>query len=320
MRTSLLLSVAVALALCATGLRADSPSSEQLETARKLFAEAERDQRAGHWVEALRKLLDVASIKETAGVRFHIASCQEQLGKLLDALESFRRAHRLAQGNRVDDVLQLVAPRIEGLRARVPTLTIRIQPRENIGAVTVMVDGTRMNQTRIGMPVDVDPGEHDVEVRGAEGAVLRRTVTLSAGKSGVVDFDLASAPRPRPVQSPAAPVSREAGSGGSAPAVPAPAWVLFGAGAALGVGGILAYEKADAVANDSVEACARSLACDPSRRSTVRAYDSLALGMWIGAAAAVGAGFVWTLSFRPAQSHPVSIRVRPGELNLGTSF
>src|SRR5579862_1950427 len=112
MRPSLLaLLTTLSIATLATAARpaAAEPSSRtDLTAARDLFVAAESDEDAGRWAEALEKLRRVAQVKATAGVRYHVALCQEHLGHLAGALEDFEAARSQARIENAHDVLRLV--------------------------------------------------------------------------------------------------------------------------------------------------------------------------------------------------------------------
>src|SRR5258706_15123609 len=101
-----------------------APSQAQVQAARELFQEAERDEDAKRWAEALEKLRRVAAVRLTPGVRYHIALCEENLGQLVAALADYTLAENQARAENAQDVLRLVGKKLESLRARVPRLTI----------------------------------------------------------------------------------------------------------------------------------------------------------------------------------------------------
>lgn len=294
------------------------PTPADLDTARKLFAEAEKHEKAQHWQQALATLQDVASIKETPGVRFHIGNCLDHLGRLVEALRSFERARSLAQQSETRDVLQLAGPRIEQLQARIPTLTVSVTgsgPRP-----VVRVDGAPMGPEVVGTPVAFDPGSHTVVAHFPGAPPVVRLVALVEGQplSVQIASPLPVAPARKTAAQPSSPPQAERADDTSN-RVPIAAWVLMGAGVGMGVGGVLAFRQAASVAQDSQSACARSVACDPERVEVVRRYDGVALSLWAGAALCTGAGVVWAIrasSARPA----ASVALYPDRLVLRGSF
>ena len=88
---------AFAAAIGAAPARADDPKDTQVTATRELFIAATKDEQAGRFAEALEKLRKVVVLKPTAGVRFHIANCEEGIGQLVKALDDYSRAETQAR-------------------------------------------------------------------------------------------------------------------------------------------------------------------------------------------------------------------------------
>ncbi len=76
------LGVGLAIALTSSPSRAEEPAKVsltpgQIQAARDLFPAAMKDEDGERCSDALQKLQRVAQIKSTAGVRYHIALCEE---------------------------------------------------------------------------------------------------------------------------------------------------------------------------------------------------------------------------------------------------
>ncbi|HLK40962.1 MAG TPA: hypothetical protein VKU41_29630, partial [Polyangiaceae bacterium] len=106
-------------ALVASGIAAASARpavaagpDPRLVEARALFVEAEHDEDAGRWQDALDKVRRVGEVKRTAGVRFHEALCEEHLGRLTRALTDYTAAEDQARSENAQDVLRPVGKRI----------------------------------------------------------------------------------------------------------------------------------------------------------------------------------------------------------------
>ncbi len=68
-------SFALAALFYAVGAHAE-PSAADIASARRLFSEATELRRAGQWSDAAAKLREAIAIKETPGLRFHLAHCE----------------------------------------------------------------------------------------------------------------------------------------------------------------------------------------------------------------------------------------------------
>src|SRR5580700_8963565 len=103
---------------------ADGPTEAQLSAARALFIAAEKDEDAERWSDALEKLQRVAQVKLTPGVRYHIALCEEHLGRLVAALNDYKVAASEAHAENASDVLRLVDKRVADSTERIPHVII----------------------------------------------------------------------------------------------------------------------------------------------------------------------------------------------------
>jgi hypothetical protein len=304
--------LAIAAALAPAIARAappDTPTRAQLATARDLFIQAERNEDAGRWQDALDTLRQVALVKLTAGVRYHIALCEEHLGMLANALDDFAAAKEQAVIERAQDVLRLVDGEIESLSPRVPRLAIHLTPGGPDAEVTL--DGESLEVARLDESRPVNPGVHRIEARAAGRRPASVVVTMHERDATSLEIPLSAPepPLPPPAPSPA-PATQSSSphrvpSGWSTARVEA---VTATASAAVLVGGgVAAYVAAGATHDDAVRSCeviisASASACD-SKKNAVRALDWIAASTWAGASVSAGlAIWLWTRPARPGSS------------------
>ncbi len=299
-RLGVMLAVASAMSAPAVAHADGAPSAADLKAARDLFADAVKDEDAGRWTEAQDKLHRVARVKLTAGVRYHLALCDEHLGHLVAALDAFTAAAAQARTDGAHDVLKLVGKHVDDLGPRVPRLTVRVLPAGV--TATVKLDGSALSASSLAGPIAVDPGVHRLEASAEPRVPAAATVTLQERDITSLDLKLGEpAPAPPPVPTTTAPAA-------PSPSVVAPAAaplpeasagppayaqgpsrtgaILATAGAVvLAGGGVLAYVLAgNAVTSGQQQCAAQRGSCDPEK-NTVRAWDFTAAGAWIGAAA-----------------------------------
>src|SRR5258708_8535828 len=168
-----------------------APTDAQLAAARELFADAESDEDAGQWLGALEKLRRVSRVKETAGVRYHEALCEEHLGRLASALSDYTAAEAQARAENAQDVMQPVAKQLAELAPRVPRLTIRVAP--DAGTATVRLDGAAVAPGLVGTAIAVDPGMHRVQATAPGRPPATAAVTLQEHDTIVLDMNFATA-------------------------------------------------------------------------------------------------------------------------------
>jgi hypothetical protein len=168
---------------------ANEPTPGQVQAARELFAAASEDERAGRWGDALAKLRRVADVKPTAGVRYHVAFCEEKLGQIATALAHYTEAREVAERDHAKDVLALLKdPFLPDLRARVPTLSIEVTA-DATGAV-VTIDGHTHPQGLWGVGVPMDPGLHHVAATAPGCEPFARDITLHEREVTMLDVVL----------------------------------------------------------------------------------------------------------------------------------
>src|SRR5437899_3305292 len=85
--------VALATALGAPSAKATpEPTPTELGVARRLFDEGRTAEDAGRWREAADRFRRATAIKDTPGMRFHLARCEEEQGAFVEALVEYDRA------------------------------------------------------------------------------------------------------------------------------------------------------------------------------------------------------------------------------------
>jgi hypothetical protein len=156
MRRVLFAWIAGALVLGAPAFAAD-PLPTELALARRLFSEARMAEESKDWPLAVSRLLDAISIKETPGLRFHLAYCEEQQKLLVEALLDYERAEDLPVGNNEEFRSQIPARRASLLK-RIPTLTLLLG-RDSLSA-NLVIDGHGLPATSFGKPIPLNPGKH----------------------------------------------------------------------------------------------------------------------------------------------------------------
>src|SRR5262249_5753978 len=125
------LAVAGAVALSAPRpAAAGDPKGDSLAQLRAVFSEGRALEDKGRWADALEKFKEVAAAKMTPQVRFHIALCEENLGKLVSAMRGFQLAasEGTAAGSSAVEVPPAANQHAEALRGRIPNLHTAATP------------------------------------------------------------------------------------------------------------------------------------------------------------------------------------------------
>jgi hypothetical protein len=322
------LAAIVAVALVPSSALA-APTDAELSAARQLFLDAEKDEDAARWADALEKLRRVSQVKRTAGVRYHVGLCTEHLGQLATALDEYTAAEGQARVENAKDVLRLVGPRIADVAPRVPRLTIRLAP--DVADAVVTLDGAPLPRASLGTAVLVDPGEHRVDATAPGRAPVSEHATLRERDATAIELRLVEVP-PAPVATLAPPAAPEPAPPPAAPAEarsttsgpPRTAAILLTAGAAvLAGGGVAAFVAAGGAHATAVEQCARVVSTSPdacdSQKNGVRGWDFAAAGAWLGAAVA-GTFAVLSWTHPSSAAAAAQLFVGPASVGLGGRF
>ena len=332
----------VVLILGTSPLAAD-PVPAEIVLARALFSEARSAEEAKDWVLAASKLREAIAIKETGGLRFHLAYCEEQQGLLVEALVDYERSDDLTAGTAEEFRAQLPAKR-ESLRRRIPTVTLLVPPTPPNASLTV--DGHPMPAAVLGKPIPLNPGRHTLIVTAPDHAAFTTHVSLNETDAVVANALLTPLPKrpvvstlkpsPAPVVPPSQPIPDVSTSSG----LHTRTYVLIGeAAVALGAVGVgIGYtlrassedERADGLREDlqSNTACngqpgESRLCADLKRFASDAKRDHLIARIGFIAAGAAAASFVGTLIlWRPPAKVAIIPSFAPGaaELWVATHF
>ena len=189
--------LAAVIACSLTSLHAAPPvfaqSKKELREARKKFQQATELEQARNWSGALALFREVGQVKMTPQVRYHIAYCQENLGKLVSALGGYEIA--LSTASQLGPAFEKeVKERSEALKARIPKLTIK--RGKGAAAAKIELDGVPLGTTVTGVPID--PGAHIVEATAPGYQSFNTTITVEEGSEKTLDLELEKFPADTP--------------------------------------------------------------------------------------------------------------------------
>jgi hypothetical protein len=247
----------------AAGAGDPAAAREQVKIGYGLAQDGKCGEAIPHFVESLR--LDAKAV-----TLINLASCEEKVGRLADALGHWAEARAHAQMEASKPIADEAEKRQEALEPRVPKLTIVLAP----GApkdTAVTRDGVALGAVSIGLALPVNPGDHAIVTTAPGRAEARASVALAEGEAKSIEVAPGD-PRPDPAASADAATPPAAGARrGTSPLV----WIGFGT-AALGVGvgavtGALALGKA----SSAKDACPNHLCPTQSKLDDVSAGRTL---------------------------------------------
>lgn len=312
----LVLGAAVCVGLTLASAPCGAQSAAELAAARQTFSEGKDLEKRGEWAEALDRFKKVARVKMTPQVRFHVALCEENLGRLVSAMKGFQLAAEEARqaGATAAEVAVLAPERATALQKRVGSVTVHVSGKIIDSSVTL--DGARLAPASIDAAIPVDPGAHVVEVLSAEGkSSSRAEVTVAEHGETQITVAVADAqPKPQPPSEEPQPVK------GSR----VPAYIVGGVGIAALVGSAASFGFS-VYASNTIQ---REAHCDASYGGCDPQYQSLGDAGKISSIAspiALGVGFVgiatasvlWvTLGPKRPSQQPAALAISPSVRGL----
>lgn len=305
----LALALSLGGAVTLTPRAALAQSEEELKQARELFQEAYKDEQEQRYEQALDKFRRVAKVKESASVRYRIASVLEAMKHYREAKDAYRAlaAMRDSLPEKDRPIAESAAVRAAELDKKTPRLVVTIAGQSPPADTRVTVDGAPVPA---GRPIEQDPGEHVVQATAGGMKPFEQRVTLPDNNSEVpatVTFE------------PDRPTEPPPGGDEHPKKNNTLAYVALGGGGILLATGIILLVAREGAIDDIKTLCPNPAACPRSRESEVRDKEDqanlfLPLGIGFTAVGAAAAGFgVYMLVKKPSGETappPPTARVR----------
>lgn len=284
------------------------PSPAELKKARANFQRGIELEQASNWSEAIQLFREVGAVRMTPQVRFHIAYCEEGLGRLVTALGGYELAH--GEADQVGaDFKNEVETAVTSLRARIPKLFIERGPGAD--AAAVQLDGIDLGASSVGVEVPLDPGPHAVTAVAPGYLPFNVTADLKEREVTRIVLEL----KPEPVAAVAADDRRDRGT--RAAQEPSPdrtiPYVVGGVGIAAIAGAGVLFALRQATAAELEKDCPNKNACPESNEPTynrLKAYNIATPITAIVGVACVGTAVALILFEKKPEDSSPSARLR----------
>jgi hypothetical protein len=310
--------VIVAAGLLSAPVPGFAQSESELALARKWFKEGEAAEKKNDCAMALDRFEKALAVKPTPQILIRIGTCQEKLGKLVEAAVSYDRALDKANAASLGDVASVAKEQADALRPRVPTITIALA--EAYHDVSITLDGVALNSAVVGDKLPLNPGQHKLVAKAPGRRSFDQGFAVAESESRRVPIVLEEDGSAREAAKNDATVGvlsvPDKPATSSPSKVPAIALVAGGV-AALGVGVVLFVVAAgkdsevdDACGGSDRQTCPASrqeeIEGDVSTVNTLRAASFIVGGVGI-ASAAIGTGLLVTSSKRAASARGIEL-------------
>lgn len=206
----ILLLGAIAAGSCAIAppALADQPSAKDLARAREDFRKALSLEVAGDHAGALALFKQIALIKSTPQIRYHIAVCEEKMGDLVQALGSYKLALIDAEATAGKDAKDVAAASREAITALEPRIaSLTLVRGDGAAGAKVQLDGRDLASLS-GNAFPINPGRHAITASAPGHESVTLDFVLSDGEKKTIDLVLPpekkDAPPPVPTAKPTA--------------------------------------------------------------------------------------------------------------------
>jgi tetratricopeptide (TPR) repeat protein len=236
-RVSFLAAMAVALFASNAARADDAPGgpadASNAAAAQALFDDGVKLMEAGRFAEACPKLASSERLDPGAGTLLNLGTCYEKNGQIASAWATFQEAESTARRASHDDWADRAHAHVAALEPRLQRVIVAVAKEAVVPGLKVTRDGVEVEPSAWGVPIPIDPGEHEVRAVAPAKREWSAKVVLSVeGSLSTVNVPplenepvAAAPPAPAPVP----------------PPPPAPFWTTqrIVAGAVAG-GGVLA--------------------------------------------------------------------------------
>ena len=313
-------------------------SDAEKAAALKAFETGLELEKQGDYAGALEKFQKVGAFKMTPHVRFHIALCEEKLGRLVSALRGFELA--AAEANKVGKDAQVVAEkalaRVEVLRKRVAS--VRIEVKGTVLYSRVLLDGEAVLAKDWSTLINVNPGAHTIAVETDGVITQKKDVTLDEKGYETINLEIEDKERPAPTATASSSVSAAPTVAPTAPPPSRlPVFVIGGVGVASLIGAGVFYGLRVGALSTFEEGCPADKFppdkdgvqhCPAAAQAALGDAQSFTIGagvlLGVGIAALGGAGAYWLLTQPKKAAAPaktsIGVSVAPSGIQVFGKF
>lgn len=272
---------------------AHAQTEDELAQARALFQEAYKDEQEKRYEAALEKFRRVAAVKESASVRYRIATVLEALNRLREARDAYRAcaAMKASLPANQQNIADSAAEKTLQVDKKIPKLVVTVSGESPPPDARMTVDGAPIPA---GRPIEQDPGEHTIQATASGMKPFEQKVTLPDNGSQIpatVTFE----PDRRVGTGPVDTLKKSNTLG----------YIALGAGGILMVAGVVLLVAREGAIDDINTACPNPSSCNPDNRSVVQDKEDTAnlllpLGVGFTVVGAAAAAFgVYSIVTKP---------------------
>lgn len=297
------------------------PTAAELSAARQLFGEALDAEDRSDWKGALERYERIRTITVSPVLYFHIGTCHQALGDVVEAINAFELAQQEALRKRDREVAKESKVQLDKLRPKVAWLTLRILPAD-VDDVNISLDGAPIRAALAGAAMPINPGKRHLVVRSATHEnVVEQDLEASSGGSSTITADLGpkktvtvAPPPPPPLETPKQVVVTPPPPPPPPPPNRVPSFIVGGGAVALGAGalvtGLMAHGKYVTYLEQNADPARYPRAARSELRDEGQALGLASTGLTLGALVAGGVA-VYLFTNPPGRARSASSAIAP---------
>lgn len=197
---------------------AESTSAAKLPLARRLYEEGMAATEEGRWSIAFDRFKASHELAPRAQTLFNLAGAQSHTGRLVEAAESYRAFLRETADGRFSEFRPAAIEHLEALDRQIVQVTLDVTNLE--AGDVIAIDEIEFPHGVLRAPIPLNPGSHVARVRRGASVIASRTLTLAAGATESIRFELPAKPIDLTLRRP--PASPAVSSAAATPSRPAP--------------------------------------------------------------------------------------------------
>ena len=183
------LAAGLAIATAMTPVVARAQGAKEIAAAKQAFKEGEAAEAKGELATALARFQSALAVKETAQLHLRVGTVQEKLGRLVDALASYKRG--LDKAAALPAVAKIAKEQIAAIEPKIPSLTVTLaSPAGSPSGLAITLDDAPLDAASLGASRPIDPGQHRVRAEAPGRVPFERAFMADRGVTRI-EIDLA---------------------------------------------------------------------------------------------------------------------------------
>lgn len=158
--------------------------ADNAAAAEALFVEGRRLLQEKQLAAACPKLAESYKLDPATGTLLALALCYEGQGRTASAWAAYTEAASRAHNEKNPEREQAAKERAAALEPRLARIAVEIAPgAEKPAGLTITRDGEVVGDGSLGVPIPVDPGEHELTAKAAGKAPIAQKVRVGEGET-----------------------------------------------------------------------------------------------------------------------------------------